>query len=56
MPNQISAHCPVTGKPVATGVECDSESFLHIPFLVATENLPGLRDGPQLEEIRNPTD
>ena len=40
MPKQISAYCPVTGKPVATGVECDSESFLRIPFLVATEGCP----------------
>jgi hypothetical protein len=40
MIGQISARCPVTAQAVVTDVACDNDSFVRIPFLVATEACP----------------
>ena len=40
MSGQISARCPVTAQAIVTDVACDNDSFVRIPFLVATEACP----------------
>jgi endogenous inhibitor of DNA gyrase (YacG/DUF329 family) len=40
MDKHITAKCPTTGKVVTTEVQCDTEMFARIPFLVTTENCP----------------